>query len=111
MNIIYAVSNLVCQESIDPDGVVGDNDCGLEPDNIVFRCILRYSGNIFPVLKWRKTRGDLVTPKTVTMDRIEHQVTVTTMINPHLDMDGSSYTCETSLSNYSWTSSRVKLLC
>jgi len=109
--MIYAVSHLVCQEKIDREGVIGSNDCGLEPDSIEFQCILRYSGNIFPVLKWRKTGGDLVTPNTVTIDRIEHQVTVMTMINPHLDMDGSSYTCETNLSNYSWTSSRVKLLC
>lgn len=100
-----------CQESFDRNGILIDNDCGLEPEMIDFNCTLRYAGNIEPQLIWRLTGGNPIVPMNTVIASSQGQSVVSVVIKPTLPMDGRSFTCGTSWSNISWTSSTIKLLC
>lgn len=110
VELVVLVSAPQCQSNIDPDGVIGNNDCAIEPDDLEFSCNVRYSGNIPPVLVWKKAGNDIIKPKMVTIDRLPGQVMYTAVFTANLQMNGLSYIFQINQSKLSWTSDVVNVL-
>ena len=50
----FSEDNPTCHTNMSTIGYIGANRCNIEPDIMNISCSVRYSGNIPPVLRWRK---------------------------------------------------------
>jgi hypothetical protein len=50
-DIVIPKSAPSCRSNIDLADVIGENDCGIEPDLLLLRCTVAYSGNFPPRLR------------------------------------------------------------
>ena len=98
-----------------------------EGDNIEMRCIVRYSGNWYPVMEWRDINGNIITNGVLTESTND---SLTSMLNVSADASehNSLYVCITYFTahpnqsirdiansipdyNYTWTSPLVQVFC
>lgn len=93
-----------CNSNSNPDGMIGDNDCGIEPEDIKIVCTLRYSGNIPPVLEWMDGGSNSTPLKTLTIERFPDEdattfkATFTSVIRSDHRLSNNSIICKTALS-------------
>ena len=57
-NALFTESLPSCQSNIDLTDVIGENDCGIDPDQILLQCSVVYTGNFAPVLRWQNSGGE-----------------------------------------------------
>jgi len=103
-----------CKSNISPDGVIGHNTCGIQPDELLLSCSISFHGNIPPDLKWIKLGESDSISGNVTKGQAANRFTYNLTIKADLLEDKSSYVCQTTksrTSTHSCTSETVKLLC
>lgn len=50
-------SKETCSAQVPRDGIIGHNQCQLEPDRITLSCRISYVGNLKLLLEWTNTSG------------------------------------------------------
>lgn len=89
----HVVTTPVCQSDTDINKIVGENNCGIPPDRLLFTCIVQYEGNEPPVLNWNSVGGGntngVVLPPTVQSGRVMRNISLSgdSLVNR------SSYEC------------------
>ncbi len=63
-----------CNSNINPDGVIGPNACGIQPDELHLSCGVSYHGNIPPHLKWITLGENNSISDNLTTDRFDNRV-------------------------------------
>ncbi len=77
---------------MNPDGVIGPNDCGIEPDEIQLTCNVTFShGNIPPTLEW-KISGDENNSSLVVCERT---TSCKLTLKANLTFNNQSFVCQT----------------
>src|SRR6218665_4091862 len=98
-----------------PDGLIGPNSCGIEPEELHLSCSIAYTGNISPRLEWKAARWNGPVKGNSTEETTNGIYRYNVTMKSDLDMDGSSYVCQTTRAmgtKYKvCTSDVVKILC
>ncbi len=94
--------NPVCQSNIKPQGFIGPNICGFEPDTLHLTCSVQYHGNQPPMMQWKEVGSDKVivegATRNASVDRVFYYVK---KMEVNSRMDGLSYQCVTTRSTTS----------
>lgn len=107
-------SNPNCSSNIHPDGVIGPNSCGLEPETLELSCKVLFHGNQPPVLIWKISGEDTPVTKGVTNGTLQRSVAYNLTITANLNIDGSNFVCQTFRSRtnqHSCTTDTIKVMC
>lgn len=95
------------------DEFVGPNDCSIPLDDIQLSCSVRYSGHKQPTLEWRKSGENEILRSHCVIEN-DSQFTCNVTLEPSLDFQGSSFTCQTTESSekkqYSCTTKPIAIL-
>lgn len=114
----YVLSHIetepVCQSNIQPDGVIGSNDCGIPPDRLQLSCSITYRGNIPVQLEWRsKLENDNSSP-TVECRYTPGRSICNLTVTGDRTGNNSAYFCQTKntgMNAYNCPSDVIKILC
>lgn len=97
----------VCQSDTDINKVVGENNCGIQPDKLLLSCIVQYRGNERPVMDWKRVGGGntdgFVLPPTVQSDRVMYNIS----LSGDSVVNRSSYECFASRGSSTKSSCRL----
>ena len=90
--VLLSDGNPRCESNVNPDGVIGQNDCGIEPDEIQLTCKVTSShGNIPPTLEWKKS-GDESSSSLVVCERSTY---CNLTVKADLTFNSKSFVCQT----------------
>ena len=106
----------MCSVNRNWNDIVGDNDCGIDPDNITLRCSIAYHGSFVPTLLWLHSgQQDVIENRVET--RIAHGYFTSVLSVPaRLALNGTHYTCRVKEAHstdiqLTWTSPSLKIQC
>lgn len=113
----YSVLSLeaspVCRSNMKPEGIVGPNSCGLQPEDLQLSCLVLYHGNHPPIIIWKKVGTESPISAGTFRNVSDKRVIYYLKMEVNSGMDGSSYQCQTTRSataQYACTSEIVKVI-
>lgn len=86
-------SNEFCSVIAPHDGPIGNNTCGIEPDEVKLSCNMSFSGNAIPIMEWIQADGDVITSN-VTTTLYSNGVTVSSLVLNAAHVQSTAYTCQ-----------------
>jgi len=101
-------SNEFCSIIEPHDGPIGNNTCGIEPDEVKLSCNMSCNGNAIPTMEWIQADGDIITSN-ITTTRYNGNVTVSSLVLNADRVQSTAYTCRIKYlqprleSNISWS--------
>lgn len=119
INVLASVSELFscidsypstefCSVVEPPGGPIGNNTCGIEPDEVKLSCNMSYNGNAIPTMEWIQEYGDIITSN-ITTTVYNNKVTVSSLVINAAQTRSTVYTCRVKYlqpsleSNISWS--------
>ena len=88
---LHAKSNIVLAD------VIGENDCGIDPDVLQLQCSVVYSGNFVPVLLWQNSGEHVMIGTNVStsiQDETNHITVSTLTVIANMGLNDTYFTCQ-----------------
>lgn len=105
----------ICRSNIHPDGVIGSNDCGIQPDLVEMSCSIAYRGKNPVQLEWRNgLENDMPSLTAVECSNTANRSTCNLNVTGDHARNNSVYVCQTKnigTNAYRCSSDAIKILC
>src|SRR6218665_1735802 len=104
----------ICKSNIQPDGVIGSNDCEITPDQVEMSCNIPYRGNNHVQLEWRNNLENDKSSLTVQCSNTTTRSTCNLTVAGDRTRNNSVFICQTKDTGakvYNCASDVVRLLC
>lgn len=106
----FAETAPVCESNSNVDELIGPNSCAIKPTIVQLSCSVKYIGNQVPELQWIKADENIAINSSVCLTSGNiHTCTLT--MESELQMEGSSYVCQTRTRKYNCTSGVFRIIC
>src|SRR6218665_47140 len=104
----------ICQSNMQPDGVIGSNDCGIPSDQLEMSCSITYRSNNPVQLEWRNNLENDKSSLTVECSNTTNRSTCNLNVTGDHARNNSVFTCQTKNTGakvYSCSSDVIRILC
>ena len=110
-----------CGSNIASGEAVGENNCGLESEDIELKCSVKYLGNVPPIMEFKNTdNNDVITAGVRNFTLSGSEMVYTLTLKSSIDVDTSKFSCavrhdflgnSANISAYMCLSKRINILC
>ena len=98
---VHVDESPACQSNIKPQGLIGPNNCGFEPDELHMTCGVKYHGNQPPIMQWKEVGSNSPIAEGITHNASSDRAIYYLKMEVNSAMHGSSYQCVTTRSTTS----------